>query len=275
MRQCRSRRRAPATTAGRSRRARPGSPPWPRRRAHGPASRTADAGVARPDGRKPSADRLWRMYPASPSAPCAAGRSIRAAAATSARASRSRAHEGPRTCCVNPVSGALTQVLCSLAGTSSTSSNVATTTSAVKPSVRRATRCSAWTRGGGSSWAACASASPPPTSGRASARPTIQVSAVPNGQRRLDTGEGHDSSPGSGTLPRSALTAAHSTVTLRMPVAIQTARAVVSGPRSNPVLARSHISPISTTASPSARSSARRRPVSRNPPSAVTATADT
>ena len=77
-----------------------------------------------------------------------------------------------------------------------------------------------------------------------------------------------------GTGPRASVTRPQTVTSVRIPTAIQTPLAIRSDVRSNPIRARSHKSPISDAATIVAKSSGRRKPVSRHPAMAVRVTVE-
>ena len=187
----------------------------------------------------------------------------------------SRSHRGAARCCARPAMGAVIQAACSVAGIRRANRKVVSVvTNSAKTNVRRAVLRSACTRGGSSSCAAWASTSPPPIAGRTRQRPVRQVSPASRYQRSVGTGAGSETSGARGGAVRTALTTLHRAVSTSTPTPIQTPRAIVSDRRSNPTRARIHSSPTITTASIVAKSSGLRRPVSRSPAMAVTATPD-
>ena len=103
-----------------------------------------------------------------------------------------------------------------------------------KIETRRLVRCSACRRGGRSSCAARATASPPPMVGSASAKPTRQASAMSIGGQPRDARRQRAATRASPTStgPRTRLTRPQTVMTVRIPTAIHTPAR--SGPTSGP-----------------------------------------
>ncbi len=97
-----------------------------------------------------------------------------------------------------------------------------------------------------------------------------------SGSPVIAAGAGGDRRAASGAaVPRTSVSAPHTTASARIPTPIHTARATVSRVISRPMRIRTQSSPMATTASGVAKSSGLMRPVKRHPPMAVANTAAT